>query len=75
MLRSLELMTVHGPTPFMSIYIIKQDLKNIKNVKGCRDGMPKKYANKVGIVHESKGQHIGKTLFLHLFHTAVRQHV
>ena len=28
----------------------KHDLKNIKNVKGCRDGMPKKYANKVGII-------------------------
>ena len=28
----------------------KQDLKNIKNVKRCRDGMPKKYANKVGMI-------------------------
>ena len=28
----------------------KQDLKNIKNVKGCRDGMQKKYANKVGMI-------------------------
>ena len=29
---------------------IEQDLKNIKNVKRCRDGMPKKYANKVGMI-------------------------
>ena len=29
----------------------KQDLKNIKNVKGCRDGQhAKKYANKVGMI-------------------------
>ena len=29
----------------------KQDLKNIKNVKGCRDGRhAKKYANKVGMI-------------------------
>ena len=28
-----------------------------------------KYANKVGITHESKGQHIGKAPSLHLFHT------
>ena len=36
--------------------------------------MPKsQYANKVGIMHESKGQHIGKAPSLHLFHTAVRQ--
>ena len=29
----------------------KQDLKNIKNVKGCRDGMPKSMAiNKVGMI-------------------------
>ena len=48
----------------------KQDLKNIKNEKRCRDGMPiKKYANKVGIMQESKGQHIGKAPSLHLFHT------
>ena len=33
----------------------------------------KKYANKVGIMRESKGQHIGKAPSLHLFHTAVRQ--
>ena len=33
----------------------------------------KKYSNKVGIMHESKGQHIGKAPSLHLFHTAVRQ--
>ena len=42
----------------------KQDLKNITNVKRCRD------ANKVGIMHESKGQHIGKAPSLHLFHTS-----
>ena len=33
----------------------------------------KKYANKVGMMHESKGQHIGKAPSLHLFHTAFRQ--
>ena len=43
-----------------------QDLKNIKNVKRCRDGMPKS-------MHENKGQHIDKAPSLHLFHTAVRQ--
>ena len=48
----------------------KQDLKNIKNVKRWH---AKKYANKVGIMHESKGKHIGKAPSLHLFHTAVRQ--
>ena len=31
------------------------------------------YANKVGMMHESKGQHIGKAPSLHLFHTTVRQ--
>ena len=32
-----------------SVYI--QDLKNIINVKGCRDGRhAKKYANKVGMI-------------------------
>ena len=33
----------------------------------------KKYASKVGVMHESKGQHIGKAPSLHLFHTTVRQ--
>ena len=33
----------------------------------------KKYANKVGMMHESKGQHIGKAPSLHLFHTTFRQ--
>ena len=34
------------------------------------------YANKAGMMHESKGQHIGKDPSLHLFHTPVtlRQH-
>ena len=35
-------------------------IKKIKNVKRCRDGMPKSVANKVGMMHESKGQHIEK---------------
>ena len=30
-----------------------------------------KYANKVGMMLESKGQCIGKALSLHLFHTTV----
>ena len=34
----------------------------------------KNYANKVGIMHESKGQCIGKAPSLHLFHTTVRPH-
>ena len=42
-------------------------IQNIKNVKRCRD------ANKVGIMHESKVQYIGKAPSLHLFHTTVRQ--
>jgi len=33
--------------------------------------MPKRYANKVGMMHESKGQRIGKAPSLHLFHTTV----
>ena len=33
----------------------------------------RKYANKVEMLHESKGQHIGKAPSLHLFHTTVRQ--
>ena len=36
---------------------------NIKKVHA------KKWANKVGIMQESKGQHIGKAPSLHLFHT------
>ena len=32
------------------------------------------YANKAGMMHESKGQHIGKAPSLHLFHTTLRQH-
>ena len=51
--------------------IYTQDFKNIKNVKRCRDGMPKSMQTRVGIMHESKGQHIGKAPSLHLFHTAV----
>ena len=31
--------------------------------------MPKSKENKIGIMHESKGQHIGKAPSLHLFHT------
>ena len=31
----------------------------------------KKYANKVEMMHESQGQHIGKALSLHVFHTTV----
>ena len=31
-------------------------------------------ANKVGMMHESKGQYIGKATSLHLFHTTFRQH-
>ena len=38
----------------------------LKNVKRWH---AKKYANKVGIIHESKGQHIGKAPSLHRFHT------
>jgi len=34
----------------------------------------KVYANKVGMMHESEGHHIGKAPSLHLFHTTVRQH-
>ena len=34
----------------------------------------KKYAHKVWMMNESKGQRIGKAPFLHLFHTTVRQH-
>ena len=44
---------------------MQQDFKNIKNVK--------KYTNKVGIMHESQGQHICKAPTLHRIHTAVRQ--
>ena len=50
----------------------KQENKNIKNVKECRDGMPKSMQTRM--LHGSKGQHIGKAAFLHLFHTTVRQH-
>ena len=49
-----------------------QDLQNKKNVKRGRDGIAKMYANKAGIMHESKGKHIGKPPSLHLFHTIVR---
>ena len=31
--------------------------------------MPKSRQTRVGIMHESKGQHIGKAPSLHLFHT------
>ena len=31
------------------------------------------YANKVGIMHESKHQYISKAPSLHLFHTTVKQ--
>ena len=34
----------------------------------------KKYPNKVGMIHESKGQQIGKAPSLHLLHTTVGQH-
>ena len=49
------------------INIKKVQKQDLKNVKRCRHA--KKYANKVGIMHESKGQHIGKAPSLHLFHT------
>ena len=51
--------------------------KNFKNVKRCRDGMPKSMQTKyiyIGMMHERKGQRIGKAPSLHLFHTTVRQH-
>ena len=35
----------------------------------------KNCANKVGMMYESKGQHIGKAPSLYLFHTAVRHAV
>ena len=55
----------------MSLY---KEIKNIKNVKRCGDGA-KKYANKVGMMHESmQRSRIGKAPSLHLFHTTVRQH-
>ena len=43
-------------------------IKNIQNVKRCRDGMPKKYENKEGMMHESKGQCIGKAPSLSFSH-------
>ena len=49
--------------------IKNKKIKNTKNVKRCRDGMPK-----VRLVHESKDQRIGKAPFLHLFLTKIRQH-
>ena len=45
--------------------------KKCKKIQGWH---AKKYANKVGMMHESKGQRIGKAPSLHLFHTTVRQH-
>ena len=39
-----------------------------------RDTLPKSmFANRVGMMHESNGQHIGKAHYLHLFHTTIRQ--
>ena len=44
----------------------------LKNVKRCRDGMPKSMRTRyIGMMHESKGQRIGKAPSLHLFHTTV----
>ena len=40
--------------------------KKVKTLKDVGGWHAKKYANKVGMMHESKGQHIGKALFLHL---------
>ena len=37
----------------------KKKKRNIKNVRRCWDDMP--LAKKVGMMHESKGQYIGKT--------------
>ena len=48
--------------------------KNIKNVKRCIGMASPKNANNVGMMHESKDQHIGKAPSLHLFHITVRQH-
>ena len=53
-----------GLTVAESQKVQKQELKNIKNVKRFRDGMPKSMQTKyryIGIMHESKGQHVGKT--------------
>ena len=50
--------------------IAKKTSKMYKEVGICH---ATKYANKVGMMHESKGQHIGKAPSLHLFHTTVRQ--
>ena len=50
---------VHVCADWMStiyIYIYKEN----KKCKRCRDGMPKSVANKVGMMHESKGQRIEK---------------
>ena len=38
--------------------------------------MPKSMqTSEVGMMHESKGQHIGKAPSLHLFHTTVGEHL
>ena len=55
------------------ISIKKVQKQHSKNMKRCRDGM-QKYAKKVRMMHESKGQHIGKAPFLHLFHTIAEGH-
>ena len=49
--------------------------KKIINCKKMLGWYAEKYANKVGMMHESKlGQHIGNASSLHLFHTTFRQH-
>ena len=48
-------------------------LQENKNVKDVGMACQKVCANKVGVMHESKGQYIGKAPSLHLFHTTVRQ--
>ena len=45
----------------LAVTIQTRIYKNIKNVKRCREWHAERYANKVGMMHESKGQHIAIT--------------
>ena len=56
--------------PLLKVYKVgKNSLKCKNKVRmACQ-----KNTNKVGMMHESKGQRVGKAPSLHLCHTAVRQ--
>ena len=60
----------HFSQVLLLVHLLVYKIINCKKMQGW---YAKKYANKVGMMHESKGQRIGKAPSLQFFHTTVIQ--